>query len=166
MPDTDATPASRPTSRKRWRWIAVTSTLAVAGIGSVGVASAATTPSVTFTKIQYNSPGSDDRSNTSLNNEWVRITNMTSKSISLKGWTVKDAQGHTYTFGTYSLPAKANGYVHTGHGTDGKPDSQHRYQQSGNYIWNNTGDTATLRNASGTKIDSCSWKNTGSVTYC
>jgi hypothetical protein len=31
------------------------------------------------------------------------------------------------------------------------------YWGSGNYIWNNTGDTATLRNASGKTLDTCSW---------
>jgi hypothetical protein len=96
----------------------------------------------------------------------VRLTNMTSKPISLKGWTVKDAAGHTYTIGTYTLPDYANMYVHTGKGTNGKPDSQHLYWQSGNYIWNNTGDTATLRNAGGTTVHSCKWGNGGSVTYC
>jgi Lamin Tail Domain len=157
-----------PAPRKRWRWIVVVAALAVTAAAGVGVASAAssTAPSVRFSKIQYNSPGTDDRSAASLNGEWVRITNMTTKAISLKGWTVRDAAGHQYTFGTYSLPAHANAYVHTGTGTDGRPDSQHRYWKSGNYIWNNTGDTATIRNSSGTTVHSCKWGNSGSVTYC
>ncbi|MFE9691992.1 hypothetical protein [Micromonospora sp. NPDC005806] len=34
------------------------------------------------------------------------------------------------------------------------------------YIWNNTGDTAYLRNSAGTSIDTCSWGSSGSYTYC
>ena len=59
---------------------------------------AAATPAVSFTKIQYNSPGSDNRSNTSLNEEWVRLTNNTRSAVQLKGWTVTDAANHRYTF--------------------------------------------------------------------
>jgi hypothetical protein len=33
-------------------------------------------------------------------------------------------------------------------------------------VWNNTGDTAYVRNPSGTLIDSCSWGGSGSYTYC
>ncbi|HET6529553.1 MAG TPA: lamin tail domain-containing protein [Actinoplanes sp.] len=53
-------------------------------------------------------------------------------------------------------------YLHTGKGTD----AQHRYQGSGNYIWNNTGDTAYLRNAAGKTIDTCTWKSGNAPTYC
>ncbi len=34
------------------------------------------------------------------------------------------------------------------------------------HVWNNTGDTAYLRNAAGTTIDTCSWGSSGSHTYC
>ena len=128
---------------------------------------AAATPAVSFTKIQFNSPGSDTRSTTSLNAEWVRMTNNTRSAIQLKGWTVRDKAGHVYTFKTsYSLGAGKRVYVHTGKGTDGRPDAQHRYQNSGNYIWNNTGDTAYLRNAAGKTIDTCSWTSGTAPTYC
>ena len=146
--------------------------LAVAGAavalvaGGAAVPAFAATPSVQFTKVQYNSPGTDDRSTASLNNEWVRLTNTTKSTINLNGWTVRDKAGHIYTFGSYNLGAGKRVYVHTGKGTDGKPDVQHRYQTSGAYIWNNTGDTAYVRNASGKAIDSCAWGSKGSVTYC
>ena len=114
---------------------------------------------VQFTKIQYHGPDG-------LNNEWFRLTNKTSKTINLSGFTVKDAAGNTYTFsGTYSLGAAKNVYVHTGKGTNGKPDSQHRYWGKTGYIWNNGGDTATLRKGS-TTIDSCKWTSDKKVTYC
>ena len=34
------------------------------------------------------------------------------------------------------------------------------------YIWNNNGDKAYLRNASGTLIDSCAWGDGKGYTYC
>ncbi|MFI7601162.1 lamin tail domain-containing protein [Actinoplanes sp. NPDC049681] len=131
-----------------------------------------TTPSVAagavqFSKIQYNSPGSDTGSNTSLNNEWVRLTNKTSATINLKGWTVRDAAGHVYTFsGDYRLGAGKYMYVHTGKGTNGQPDSKHRYWNRTSYVWNNGGDTAYLRTNTGKSIDSCKWGNGSGVTYC
>jgi hypothetical protein len=57
-------------------------------------------------------------------------------------------------------------YVHTGSGTNFKPNTQHVYWKSGNYIWNNTGDTATLRSSSGRVYDACSWGTGSGVTYC
>ena len=53
--------------------------------------------------------------------------------------------------------------MHTGKGTN---TSTHRYWQRGSYVWNNTGDEATLRNASRTTVDSCSWGSTGDYTTC
>jgi hypothetical protein len=144
--------------------------LAVVPVVVIGTAvvsaDAATVPAVSFTRAYYNSPGTDNRSNTSLNAEYVRLTNNTSKAIQLKGWTVRDTSNHVYTFGSFSLAAHKNVYIHTGKGTNGKPHAVDRFWGSGNYIWNNTGDTATLKNTKAKKIDTCSWKNKGSVTSC
>lgn len=126
--------------------------------------SSSTTPGprageVQFTKIQYHGPSG-------LNNEWVRLTNKSSRTLNLQGTTVKDAAGNTYTFsGSYPLGVGRNVYVHTGAGTNGKPDSQHRYWGRTGYIWNNGGDTATLRSGS-TTLDSCKWTSDKGVTYC
>ena len=129
---------------------------------TIKVYGTSTSPSVgavQFTKIQYHGPSG-------LNNEWVRLTNKTSKTINLSGWTIKDAGGTTYTFsGSYSLGAGKYVYVHTGAGTNGKPDYQHRYWGRTGYVWNNGGDTATLRAGSKT-IDSCKWTSDNKVTYC
>jgi hypothetical protein len=151
----------------------IISALVVAGLISVfGVAPAAqaATPPVMITKIQYDSPGTDTGSNTSLNAEWVRITNTRTYTINLKGWTLRDRTGYTYRFPTttnYYIGAGGKRYIHTGKGTNGQPDYQHRYWQRSWYVWNNTGDTATLRNAAGTYIDSCSWSTRGlGYTLC
>jgi Lamin Tail Domain len=139
--------------------------MAAAALIGVAVAAApaqAATPSVTFNRVYVNSPGSDNRSNSSLNAEWARLKNNTSKSIQLKGWTVRDKSGHVYTFGSFSLGSKKTVYVHTGKGTNNKTNV---YWGSGNYIWNNTGDKATLKNKSKSTIDTCSWR-TVTATNC
>ena len=50
--------------------------------------------SVHLYKIYYDSPGSDLRSNTSLNGEYVQIRNTTGAAVNLKGWTLTDAANH------------------------------------------------------------------------
>src|SRR5215218_5245707 len=54
----------------------------IVGVALSGVAAATINPvsadaasAIQITKVYYNSPGSDTGSNTSLNAEWVRITN-------------------------------------------------------------------------------------------
>jgi hypothetical protein len=151
----------------QFRPTAFVAALALAAGATLAAAPAqAATPAVLISKVYYNSPGTDNRSNASLNAEWVRLTNKKSYTINLKNWTLRDRSGHVYRFGSYNLGPGRNVYVHTGHGTNGKPDAQHRYWNSGTYIWNNTGDTAYVRNASGSLVDSCSWGSKGSYTYC
>ena len=50
-----------------------------------------------------------------------------------------------------------HGYVtiHTGQGARNQTD---RYWNLRWYVWNNTGDTATLKNAGGHLLDRCSYK--------
>jgi hypothetical protein len=140
--------------------------LFIIGICPAASANPAIIPPVSFSRIYFDSPGSDTRSNTSLNAEWVRLTNNTDKAIPLKGWTLRDAANHVYGFKAADrLGAAQSLILHTGKGTDGRPDSADRYWQSGNYVWNNTGDTATLRNSTGGMVDTCTFK-TGVVTAC
>src|SRR4029450_4803700 len=55
----------------------------------------------------------------------------------------------------------------TGRGRNGRPDAAHLYWNSGAYIWDNDGDTATLRSVSGRISDSCTWTGVGTgVTSC
>lgn len=119
---------------------------------------------IQFTQAQYNSPGADNRSNTSLNQEWVRLTNKTKATINLKNWTVRNAAGTTYKFTTtYNLGAGKTVYLHTGKATN---TSTHRYWNRTGYAWNNTKDTATLRSSTGAVIDTCKWNSTKGVTSC
>lgn len=109
---------------------------------------------VEISRVQYDSPGRDDRSNRSLNKEWVEITNNTRRSMNLDGWTLSDEDGHTYTFDHYRLEGRATVRIHTGIGRDSSSDL---YQDRRAYVWDNRSDTATLRNDHGRFIDDASW---------
>src|SRR5438067_3992051 len=111
---------------------------------------------VRISSIYFNSPGTDDGSNASLDAEWVAITNGTSAAAGMTSWTLTDSSSHTYVFPTFSLPAGATVKVHTGSGTDTTTDL---YWGSGAYIWNNTGDSATLLTSSGSAAGSCTYSS-------
>lgn len=119
---------------------------------------------VRFTRAQYNSPGADNGSNASLNGEWVRITNATAATVDLKGWTVRDAGGHVYTFAsTYRVGAGGSAYLHAGKGTN---SAAHRYWGRTGYVWDNGGDTAILRSSTGRTVDTCKWGAGSGVLAC
>ncbi|WP_249998186.1 lamin tail domain-containing protein [Actinoplanes sp. M2I2] len=144
--------------------VAVSVAASLLGVVVATPAQAAEAP-VYFSRINYDSPGSDTRSNVSLNGEWFRLSNSTKKAIQLKDFTVRDTANHIYKFGSYVLNPGKSVTVHTGKGTDGKPAATDRYWGSGAYIWNNTGDTAILRSATGKTINSCTFGK-GTATNC
>lgn len=113
--------------------------------------------SVHLYKIYYDSPGTDNRSNSSLNAEYVQIRNTTGAAVNLRGWTLTDASRHTYTFGGYTLGAGKTVTVRTGRGTN---TAANVYQNRAAYVWNNDRDTATLRKSNGTSVDTCSYNST------
>jgi hypothetical protein len=130
---------------------------------AVGSPAEAATPALRFHGAQYDSPGSDNRSATSLNNEWVSLVNSGSAAVNLNHYTIRDASNHVYTFGNVTIAGKGGRlWLHTGKGTN---TTTNRYWGSGNYIWNNTGDTAYLRNASGKSVDSCTWSSKSGRTW-
>jgi hypothetical protein len=127
-----------------------------AGLLMLPTQAQAATGSVHIEKIYYDSPGSDGGSNSSLNDEWVRIHNSRSAGVNLKGWTIRDIAGHTYTFGSYTLAAGRTVTVHTGSGDN---TARHRYWDRSWYVWNNDTDRATLRRGNGTVADRCFYDN-------
>ena len=135
--------------------------LAVAGPAAVAapIAPAAhRAPSpVVISEIFYNSPGSDNRSNASLNAEWVKLQNRTAHPVSLSGWTLRDTSRHVYHFAVgYSLRAHGTVRVHTGSGRD---TQRNLFQDRRAYVWNNDGDTAILRGPAGNVRDRCSYSD-------
>lgn len=140
----------------------VTSLLAALAVPLLPTAEAATYP-LHFTKIYYDSPGSDGGSNSSLNAEYVTIKNSSSTTRSLTGYTIRDKANHVYTFGTFSLGAGKSVRIHTGKGTNTSTD---RYWGRSGYVWNNTGDKAYLRNPDFVLRDSCEWGDGIGYIWC
>ncbi|MFC1439057.1 lamin tail domain-containing protein [Streptacidiphilus sp. N1-10] len=138
------------------RAAALTATALAAAAAVLTIVPAQAAGSVHLTKIYYNSPGSDTRSNASLDAEYVVITNTTGAAVNLKGWVLVDASNHKYTFTSFSLAKGKSVTIHTGHGTN---TATNRYWGSGNYIWNNDKDKATLKRASGAVQDTCAYNN-------
>ncbi|MEV5409767.1 lamin tail domain-containing protein [Thermopolyspora sp. NPDC052614] len=136
-----------------------------AGMVIVSPSAHAAAPAVQIIKIYYDSPGSPDNGNNkSLNGEYVQIKNMTKKAVSLRNWTIRDdtkQADHVYTFGAFTLRAGKTVTLRTGKGRDTATTLYWGRSGGGTfaYIWNQTRDTAYLRNASGRLVDSCSYNS-------
>lgn len=76
------------------------------------------------------------------------------QAVNLDGWTLRDQDGHTYTFEDCRLAGRATVRIYTGVGLDTCTDL---HQDRRNYVWDNRSDTATLRNDRGRFIDEVSW---------
>jgi hypothetical protein len=117
-------------------------------------------------KVYFDSPGSDTGSNSSLNAEYVVIRNGDDVSHSVSGWTVRDAAGHVYKFGTLRLGAGKQAIIHTGDGTKYTTSaSTHLYWGREWYVWNNNGDKVILRRADGSLKDTCFYLGEGASKY-
>ncbi|MFD6279046.1 lamin tail domain-containing protein [Streptomyces sp. NPDC060209] len=111
-------------------------------------------PRVVISDVQADSPGRDNRSNRSLNTEWVEITNQTRRAVNLDGWSLRDEDGHRYRFDNVRLAGRATVRIHTGVGRDTRTDL---FQDRRAYVWDNNSDTATLRDARGHTVDTETW---------
>ncbi|MBX0326031.1 lamin tail domain-containing protein [Halomicroarcula sp. F13] len=90
----------------------------------------------------------DERTN--LNDEYVVFKNSGDASLDLSGWTVTDEAGKTYTFPDgYTLEAGSTVTLHTGSWSDSATDL---YWDVGSPVWNNDGDTVTVRNSEGAVV--------------
>ncbi|MEV6576106.1 lamin tail domain-containing protein [Streptomyces sp. NPDC051577] len=75
---------------------------------------------VEISRVQADSPGREDHSNRSLNNEWVEIRNTTRQPVNLRVWTLRDADGNRYRFHDIRIAGRATIRVHTGTGRDSR----------------------------------------------
>lgn len=105
-----------------------------------------------ITSLNFNAPG-DDRFN--LNGEYVRIASVADEVIDVRGYVLSDAYGHRYAFPALSLKPGYSVLLVSGRGVDvTDPRRQFTlYWQSDSPIWNNDGDTATLRAPDGSSVD-------------
>ncbi|MFQ5959928.1 MAG: thermonuclease family protein [Candidatus Methylomirabilales bacterium] len=104
-----------------------------------------------ITSLKFNAPG-DDRFNP--NGEYVRIASVADRVIDVRGYVLRDAYGHRYTFPALSLKPGYSVLLVSGRGVDvADPGRIILYWQSDGAIWNNDGDTATLLAPDGSTVD-------------
>jgi hypothetical protein len=115
-------------------------------------------------KIQFDLPGADNGSNSSLKTEYVVVKNTGSNRVGIGGWTIRDTSGYVHRFAAgYRIGAGGRVTLHTGSGTN---RFAHVYWDQDNYVWNNDGDTAKLRRASGSLADTCTYSGAGRSILC
>jgi Lamin Tail Domain len=134
----------------------------VLGLGSPAPASARG-DGVKFLRIRFDPPGADNGSNTSLNNEVVIIANKSPAIANLTGWTLRDDDGHVFRFPSLILSPEEKVKIHTGSGAS---NARNLYWGAENYVWDNDGDTATLRQPGGRIVHGCSYSGSGSQVRC
>ena len=121
-------------------------------------------PAMRLAKVQYDPPGDDDGSNTSLNKEYVQIRNAGAKPWTLTGWSIRDVSGYKFAFPEgFTVQPGDTVTIHTG---SGKNRPLHLYWGQGSYVWNNTGDKVTFKNSSGKVVDTCAYAGDGSYVTC
>ncbi len=121
-------------------------------------------PKIEFYRIVYNPPGKDTRKNAHLNKEMIVLHNFGGKGRKISNWIVRDRAGNRYKI-PQGFRLRAGGYVriHTGRGTN---DSNDLFWNRRRYVWNNGGDRATLKKASGVVRDRCSYPGGGTKIRC
>ncbi|WP_106399017.1 lamin tail domain-containing protein [Actinocorallia populi] len=119
-------------------------------------------PDVRIERVRFDAPGTDARTNRSLNGEWVEVRNRSRQARNLRGWRLQGADGRTYTFGDLRLPPGRSVRVHTGSGRD---TGGHVYWNRGTHAWRNSGSAVRLRSPAGS-ADSCRWRSGGTVKRC
>lgn len=139
---------------------------------------ASTSGALMVTHVRPNAAGADVKNGkqVNLNGEYFIIKNVTTKTVNTGGY-VPDITTNTYgrALPSYSLPAKAKAYVHTGSGTNRKDSSgnHHIYRGYGRHVLLNTSTAKNpdLRlkkpgsadnNAAAGTISSCNWNTAAS----
>jgi len=103
---------------------------------------------VSLSAVQFNAPGDDTKN---LNGEWVRISNHGNDTVLLTSWTLTDRTGtEPYRFPAFLLLPGESVTVYTGSGT---MNDTSLYMGRKEPLWGNSGDTAILKDGSGTIID-------------
>ncbi len=131
---------------------------------------AAGASSVRFVSIAFDPPGEDRKPepDRDLNREFVVIRNSSSRVRSLGGWKLHDrGRSIIFVFTRNSRLRPGDRVVlHTGRGRSIAAVScngecvttHHLYLGLANYVWNNRGDTATLRDGAGRIVAQCRYR--------
>ncbi|NNJ10961.1 lamin tail domain-containing protein [Chloroflexales bacterium ZM16-3] len=103
--------------------------------------------------IEYDPPGDD------VEGEYVLIWNTTDTPIDMSGWELSDGdEKHTYIFMAFTIESGAEVKLWTKRGAD---DENNLYWNNRSAIWNNDGDTGTLKDTGGTIVSTYTY--TGKV---
>ena len=86
--------------------------------------------------------------------EYVEIRNDDTVGIQLHNWTLNDIANHTFTFPSYVMQPGEVCRIYT---NENHPEWCGFNYGNGSAIWNNTGDTAALKDGNGTLIDEYSY---------
>ena len=105
--------------------------------------------SVIITAILNDPPVGRDR-----DGETVTILNSSETAVDMTGWTLSDIAEHTYQFPSFTLQPGAAVVVHI---CDGENTAEILYWGHCSAIWNNDGDTAFLKDATGREISTFSY---------
>lgn len=106
---------------------------------------------IQIVNINADAPGND---NENKNGEWVEIRNQGENSVNMTNWTLKDEANHIYAFADFTLSLNESIFIYSGCGADTEEKLYWQCPEGEYAIWNNTGDTAFLRDASGNLVDS------------
>ncbi|TDP94018.1 lamin tail domain-containing protein [Labedaea rhizosphaerae] len=132
-------------------------------LGFAGATTADAAGGVVLWNAHYDSPGPDYGGNASLTAEYIALKNTSTSTKTITGWTLRDRQNHVYKFPTTTIGAGKYLFVRTGKGTN---NATTRYWNQTWYIWNNSGDTAYLRNSAGSTVDTCGWGSGHTSIQC
>ena len=135
--------------------VATATTTPVATATAVTPSPTSVTPDVRVTFINYDPPGSD------LDGEYALIQNYAGVAVNLTNWTLRDLAGNTYLFPPFTLNAGAFVRVWTKVGANTPTDL---YWGLGAPIWDNTGDTAYLRDHYGALVHTYSYVSAATPT--
>ena len=132
------------------------------------VGAAPANAAVEIRRIQFDPSGEDTGSNRHLNREYIYLVNTGNNAKQLRDWKGFDRdRDHVYRFTATYLEPGDTIRLRTGRGRfDGAPacevgkpcpENAHYnfYWGLENYVWNNDGDTATLKNDEGAVVDRC-----------
>ena len=132
------------------------------------VGAAPATASMEIRRVQFDPFGEDTGSNRHLNREYIYLVNTGNNAKQLRGWKVFDRdRDHVYRFTSVLLDPGDTIRLRTGRGSfDGAPacekgkpcpENAHYnfYWGLEEYVWDNDGDVATLRNDEGAVVDRC-----------
>ncbi len=104
-------------------------------------------------QFNYNAQGDDNKN---LNDEYVVFQNVCDSAIALSKWTVADSSNRQFTFPEFSLAANGEVTLFSGEGTN---SANQLYWNNEFAIWNNDGDTLSLRDSEGNLVLSKSYAN-------